>query len=116
MDTTPQSPASVRRARQDDYDAVTRLLEQVDEMHRVALPWLFRARSGRRGIWISTGFVIAILISFPFVFFAGCVVANCGQGAIAIFVLGPIWIASAVVTVAAAALASYGWRQSGRHD
>jgi membrane protein implicated in regulation of membrane protease activity len=80
------------------------------------VPWLFRARSGRRGIWISTGFVIAILISFPFVFFAGCVVANCGQGAIAIFVLGPIWIASAVVTVASAALASYGWRQSGRHD
>ena len=46
MDATPQAPASVRRARQDDYDAVTRLLEQVDEMHRAALPWLFRAPAG----------------------------------------------------------------------
>ena len=46
MDATPQSPASVRRARKDDYDAVTRLLEQVDETHRAALPWLFREPAG----------------------------------------------------------------------
>lgn len=46
MDAAPQSPASVRRARKDDYDAVNRLLEQVDHMHRDALPWLFRAPNG----------------------------------------------------------------------
>lgn len=90
-------------------------------MHFVPLgfpvvPWLFRTRSGRWGIWLSTGFVILTLILFPFLFFSACAAVNCGQGAIAIFMLGPIWIASAVFTVASAALASYGLRQSGRRD
>jgi hypothetical protein len=80
------------------------------------VPWLFRVRSGRRGIWISTALVIVTLICFPFLFFSACVAANCGQGAIAIFMLGPIWIASGVATVASAALASYGWRQSAGRD
>jgi hypothetical protein len=71
------------------------------------VPWLFRARAGRPGIWISTGIAIAILTSFPFLFSAACVAENCGQGAIAIFMLGPIWIASALFTVASAAIASY---------
>jgi membrane protein implicated in regulation of membrane protease activity len=81
-----------------------------------AVPWLFRARSGKSGIWISTGLVIVTLIAFPFIFFAACVVANCGQGAVAIFVLGPIWIGSAVVTVASAMLAAYSVRQRDRRD
>ena len=76
-----------------------------------AVPWLFRARWGRRGIWISTGFVLLALCLFPFLFFVACVAANCGQGAIAIFTLGPIWTASAVLTVMCAVLASYRFRQ-----
>ena len=75
------------------------------------VPWLFRARSGRWGIWISTGFCLVTLALFPFLFFSGCVAINCGQGAIAIFMLGPVWIVSAVFTVASAAIASYSLRQ-----
>jgi hypothetical protein len=75
------------------------------------VPWLFRARSARRGIWLSTGFVIVALICFPFLFFGACVATNCGQGAIAIFMLGPIWIASAVVTLISAGIASYSLRR-----
>ena len=74
------------------------------------VPWLFRARSGRRGIWLSTGFVLVALICFPFLFFGACVATNCGQGAIAIFMLGPIWIASAAVTLISAGIASYSLR------
>jgi hypothetical protein len=79
------------------------------------VPWLFRARWGLRGIWISTGLVLAILSLFPFLFFSACVAANCGQGAIAIFMLGPVWIVSAVFTVVSAALAVYSLRQRERH-
>lgn len=79
-----------------------------------AVPWLFRLRSGRRGIWIGAALVIVTLIVFPFLFFSACAAANCGQGAIAIFVLGPIWIASAAFTVVSAAIASYSLRQGGR--
>ena len=80
------------------------------------VPWLFRTRSGRRGIWLSTGFVLVTLFFFPFLFLSACDATNCGQGAIAIFLLGPIWIVSAVLTVVSAALASYGWRRGGGHD
>jgi hypothetical protein len=73
-----------------------------------AVPWFFGARWGRRGIWLSTGFaVVVILCFFPLLFFAACDVSNCGQGAIAIFVLGPIWIGSALLTVTSAAFAYY---------
>jgi hypothetical protein len=75
-----------------------------------AVPWLFRARWGRRGIWFSTGFVFVTLILFPFLFLDACAAVNCGQGAIAIFVLGPAWIASAVLTLMSAAIASYSLR------
>src|SRR5436190_20951206 len=50
-----------------------------------AVPWFFGARWGRRGIWLSTGFVVVILCFFPPLFFAACDVWNCGQGAVAIF-------------------------------
>jgi hypothetical protein len=72
-----------------------------------AVPWLFGARWGRRGIWLSTGLVVVILCLFTPFFSSACVASNCGQGAIAIFVLGPIWIASALFTVTSAALAHY---------
>ena len=72
-----------------------------------AVPWFFGARWGRRGIWLSTGLVVVVLCFFPLLFFAACEASNCGQGAIAIFVLGPIWIASALLTVTSAAFAHY---------
>jgi hypothetical protein len=72
-----------------------------------AVPWFFGPRWRRRGIWLSTGFVVVILCFFPLLFFAACTASNCGQGAVAIFVLGPIWIASALLTVTSAALAHY---------
>ena len=71
------------------------------------VPWLVGARWGRRGVWLSTGFVIVILCSFTPLFFAACVAASCGQGAIAIFVLGPIWIGSGLLTLISAAFAYY---------
>lgn len=77
------------------------------------VPWLFRKRWGPWGIWLSTGFVIVTLLLFPFVFFSACVAVNCGQGAIAIFMLGPVWIASAAFTVVSAAIAYYSLRQRG---
>ena len=80
------------------------------------VPWLFRTRWGRRGIWISTGLVLVTLSLFPFLFFSACVAVNCGQGAIAIFMLGPVWILSAVFTVVSAAIAVYSLRQHGRRD
>lgn len=71
-----------------------------------AVPWLFGARWGARGVWLSTGLaVVTLLCLFPILFWVAC--GACGQGAIAIFVLGPIWIASAVLTVTSAALAHY---------
>jgi len=72
-----------------------------------AVPWVFGARWGRRGVWLSTGCVIVILCFFPVLFWAACIAANCGQGAIAIFVLGPIWIGSGLLTLMSAALAYY---------
>lgn len=80
------------------------------------VPWLFGARFGQWGIWLSTALVLLVLIAFPFLFFAACVAANCGQGAIAIFVLGPAWIAAAVLTVMCAVLASYRLRLRGRRN
>jgi hypothetical protein len=77
------------------------------------VPWLFRARSGRKGIWLSSGFVLVTLALFPFLFFSACVSVNCGQGAIAIFMLGPVWIVSAVFTVVCAVIASYSLRRPG---
>jgi len=71
-----------------------------------AVPWLFGARWGARGVWLGTGFSVVILLClFPVLFGVGC--GDCGQGAIAIFVLVPIWIAAALLTVASAAFAHF---------
>ncbi|WP_045007021.1 hypothetical protein [Bradyrhizobium sp. LTSP857] len=67
-----------------------------------AIPWFFGARWAARGVWLSTGFAVVILLCFfPILFSVAC--GACGQGAIAIFMLGPIWIASALLTVTSAA-------------
>ena len=71
-----------------------------------AVPWLFGARRGARGVWLGTGLAVVILLClFPILFWVGC--GACGQGALAIFVLMPIWIASALFTVASAAFAYF---------
>jgi len=71
-----------------------------------AMPWFSGARWGARGVWLSTGFAVVILLGFfPILFWVSC--GACGQGAIAIFVLGPIWIASALLTVTSATFAHY---------
>jgi len=67
------------------------------------LPWLFGARWGAKGIWLSTGFSLVLLLcGFPILFETACIASNCGQGAIAIFMLAPIWIVSALLTVGSA--------------
>jgi len=68
-----------------------------------AVPWLCGARWGTKGVWLGTGAVVVLLCLFPVLFWVGC--GDCGQGAIALFFLVPIWIASAVLTVASASLA-----------
>jgi hypothetical protein len=71
-----------------------------------AVPWIFGARWGSRGVWLSTACAVVILLCcFPVLFSVSC--GDCGQGAIAIFVLAPIWIASALLTVTSAAIAHY---------
>ncbi|MCG6204619.1 hypothetical protein LPW26_08230 [Rhodopseudomonas sp. HC1] len=68
-----------------------------------ALPWLFGARWGAKGIWLSTALSLLLLLGgFPYLFGAACLATNCGQGAIAIFMLAPIWIVSALLTVGSA--------------
>ena len=69
-----------------------------------AMPWFLGARWGSRGVWLSTGFAVVILLClFPILFWVAC--GACGQGAIAIFMLVPIWIVSALFTVTFAAFA-----------
>jgi len=71
-----------------------------------AMPWVFGARWGARGVWLSTGCaVVILLVFFPILFGIAC--GACGQGAIAIIVLGPIWVFSALLTVISAAFAYY---------
>jgi hypothetical protein len=71
-----------------------------------AAPWFFGARWGSRGVWLSTGVAIAtVLCFFPILFWVAC--GACGQGVIALFLLGPIWIVSALLTVTSAAFAYY---------
>ena len=72
-----------------------------------AVPWFFGARWGSRGVWLGTGFVVVILCFFRLLFSAACIALNCGQGAIALFLLVPIWIVSALFTVTFAAFAHY---------
>lgn len=69
-------------------------------------PWICGARRGLRGVWFSTALALVSLLGcFPILFYVAC--GACGQGAIAIFLLGPIWLVSAVLTVASAALAHF---------
>ena len=68
-----------------------------------AVPWVFGARWGSRGVWLSTAAAVILLCFFPMLFWVAC--GDCGQGAIALFFLVPIWIVSALFTVIFAAFA-----------
>jgi hypothetical protein len=71
-----------------------------------AIPWIFGARWKSRGVWLSTAFAVVILLGlFPILFWVSC--GACGQGAIAIFLLGPLWIVAALFTIASAAFAHF---------
>ena len=58
-----------------------------------AIPWPFGMRWGLRGVWFSTGAAVVTLLCFLPI--------------LAIFVLGPIWIVSALLTVMSAMFAHY---------
>ena len=71
-----------------------------------AMPIFFGARWGSRGVWLSTGFaVIVLLCLFPILFWVAC--GACGQGALGIFVLVPIWMLAALLTIISATFAYY---------
>ena len=69
-----------------------------------AMPWLFLVRDRVREAFGSVQ-DLPKASCFPILFWVAC--GACGQGAIAIFVLGPIWIVSALLTVTSAAFAYF---------
>jgi hypothetical protein len=50
-------PVAIRRAVPADLDAIAGLLEEVDELHRTAHPWLFRRVDGAEQTAFRDGFV-----------------------------------------------------------
>jgi hypothetical protein len=59
-------------------------------------PW-FAKRP--RGAWLVCGVAVSVLVLlFPAMFWWGCDWSNCGQGAVAIFILAPVWLLFAVIT------------------
>jgi hypothetical protein len=44
---TTSHTATIRTARLDDYAAVCRLMDGVDELHRDRLPWMFKAAAAQ---------------------------------------------------------------------
>jgi len=72
-----------------------------------AMPIFFGARWGSRGVWLSTGFAVVTLCFFPTLFEVACVAYACGQGALGIFVLVPIWMLAALLTIISATFAYY---------
>jgi membrane protein implicated in regulation of membrane protease activity len=63
-------------------------------------PWFAKTP---RGAWLVCGAVVSVLaLLFPAMFSWGCKWSSCGQGAIAIFMLAPIWLFFAVITTLSA--------------
>ena len=59
-------------------------------------PWLAKRP---RGAWrVCFGAVSVLVLLFPAIFSWGCDWSNCGQGAVAIFILAPVWLLFAVIT------------------
>jgi Na+/melibiose symporter-like transporter len=63
------------------------------------VPWLFCRRFGRREIWLSTAVMVTILLCLPLIFWEACGLYNCGQGAVALLMLVPIWMFVGLATV-----------------
>ena len=52
-----------------------------------------------RGAWLICCAAVCVLaLLFPALFWWGCDLANCGQGAVAILIGAPIWLVFAVIT------------------
>jgi hypothetical protein len=67
-------------------------------------PWLAKRP---RGAWLIGCAVVAVLVLlFPAMFDWGCGWMNCGQGAIALFYLVPLWLLCAVITLLSARAAA----------
>ena len=63
-------------------------------------PWLAKRP---RGAWLVGCAAVSLLVLlFPALFWWGCPFLDCGQGAIAIFFLAPMWLVSAVITLLSA--------------
>jgi hypothetical protein len=59
-------------------------------------PWFAKSP---RGVWLICCAAVSVLaLLFPALFSWGCEWSNCGQGAIAIFMVAPIWLFFAVIT------------------
>lgn len=59
-------------------------------------PW-FAKRP--RGAWLVCCAAVSVLVLlFPAMFWWGCDWSNCGQGAVAILVIAPVWLIFAVIT------------------
>jgi hypothetical protein len=73
----------------------------------VAVPWFFGKRWRLKGIWLGAGLVAVILCLLPLLFDFTCAAYACGQAVFAIFLLGPIWLLVAVMTIVSAVIAYY---------
>jgi hypothetical protein len=79
----------------DVFGGVMNLLFFVPFLFPLA-PWLAKRP---RGAWrVCFGAVSVLVLLFPVIFSWGCDWSNCGQGAVAIFILAPVWLLFAVIT------------------
>ena len=63
------------------------------------VPLAPRLAKSPRGAWLVCFAAVAVLgLVFPAIFWWTCEWSNCGQGAVGIFLVAPVWILSAVVT------------------
>ena len=86
--STPMTPLDV-------FGGVMNLLFFVPFLFPLA-PWLAKRP---RGAWrVCFGAVSVLVLLFPAIFWWGCDWSNCGQGAVAIFILAPVWLLVAVIT------------------
>ena len=59
-------------------------------------PWLAKRP---RGAWLLCCAAVCVLgLLFPALFWWTCGWSNCGQGAVGIFMLAPVWLLCAVIT------------------
>ena len=77
-------------------------------------PWFAKTP---RGAWLVCGAAVSVLVLlFPAMFSWSCDWSSCGQGAIAIFMLAPIWLFFAVITPLSAWAAALKLARTPRSD